>query len=106
MQSGLEHKPAYARRVSIAATQLYGGIMTSSKTRKSFAWLAALLILLTFVSAARAQSAVDGAVGGSVLDSSGAVVANASVTVLNIGTNAQQQAVTDASGYFRVIHLQ
>ncbi len=80
--------------------------MTSSKMRRSFAWIAALFILLTFASIARAQSAVDGAVGGSVLDSSGAVVANASVTVLNIGTNAQQQAVTDASGYFRVIHLQ
>ena len=58
------------------------------------------------MSTARAQSAVDGAVGGNVLDSTGAVVPNASVSVRNLGTNAQQQAVTDGSGYFRVIHLQ
>ena len=80
--------------------------MTSFNLRGGFAWFAALLILLTSVSAARAQSAVDGAVGGNVLDSTGAVVPNASVTVRNLGTNAQQQAVTDDSGYFRVIHLQ
>ncbi|HMG87805.1 MAG TPA: TonB-dependent receptor [Terracidiphilus sp.] len=80
--------------------------MTGSNLRKGFACLAALFTLLTFVSIARAQSAVDGAVGGNVLDSTGAVVPNASVTVRNNGTNAQQQAVTDASGYFRVIHLQ
>jgi hypothetical protein len=80
--------------------------MTGSNLRKGFACLAALLILLTCVSMTRAQSAVDGAVGGNVLDSSGAVVPKASVTVHNIGTNAQQQAVTDESGYFRVIHLQ
>ncbi len=80
--------------------------MTSSNLRRGFACFAALFILLTCVSIARAQSAVDGAVGGNVLDSTGAVVPNASVTVRNLGTNAQQQAVTDGSGYFRVIHLQ
>ena len=67
---------------------------------------AVLLSLLSFVPSARAQSAVDGAVGGSVLDSTGAAVPNASITVRNTGTNAEQRAVTDASGYFRVIHLQ
>ena len=80
--------------------------MTRSNLRRGLACFAALFILLTFVSTARAQSAVDGAVGGNVLDSTGAVVPNASVIVRNIGTNAQQQAVTDSSGYFRVIHLQ
>ncbi len=65
---------------------------------------AVLLSLLSF--AARAQTAVDGAVGGNVLDSGGAVVANAPVTVRSIATNAEQKTVTDASGYFRVIHLQ
>ena len=53
-----------------------------------------------------AQTAVDGAIGGTVLDSSGAVVSGAAVAVHNNGTNAEQNAVTDASGYFRVIHLQ
>ena len=54
----------------------------------------------------QAQTAVDGAIGGTVLDSSGAVVSGAAVAVHNNGTNAEQNAVTDASGYFRVIHLQ
>ena len=80
--------------------------MTSFKLRGRSALFAVLLALLCISHAAQAQSAVDGAIGGNVLDSTGAVVANAAVTVRNIGTNAQQQAVTDGSGYFRVIHLQ
>lgn len=52
------------------------------------------------------QTAVDGAIGGSILDTTGAVVSGATVSVHNDGTNADQNAVTDASGYFRVIHLQ
>ncbi len=54
----------------------------------------------------RAQTAVDGAIGGTVLDSSGAVVPNATVTVHNNGTNAEQVITTDASGDFRTQHLQ
>lgn len=53
-----------------------------------------------------AQTAVDGAVGGTVSDSSGALVPNATVRVLNLGTNAVQTAQSDNSGYFRIIHLQ
>jgi hypothetical protein len=52
------------------------------------------------------QSAVDGAIGGTVLDTTGAIVSGATVSVHNDGTNADQNAVSDASGYFRVIHLQ
>lgn len=65
-----------------------------------------LLVLLGLSTNAHAQSAVDGAIGGTVIDSSGAVVANATIVVHNNGTNAEQTVVTDASGYFRVIHLQ
>lgn len=80
--------------------------MTSSMLKSRGALFAVLLSLLSFAPVARAQSAVDGAVGGNVLDGTGAVVANAAVTVRNTGTNAEQKAVTDSSGYFRVIHLQ
>lgn len=62
--------------------------------------------LLCIVPLANSQTAVDGAVGGTVLDASGAVVSNASVTVHSNGTNAEQVVMTDASGYFRVLHLQ
>lgn len=53
-----------------------------------------------------AQSAVDGAIGGTVEDATGAIVSGASVVIQNTGTNASQTVVTDASGYFRVVHLQ
>ncbi len=62
--------------------------------------------LLVLCPLAIAQTAVDGAIGGSVLDSTGAVVPNASVVVHNNGTNAEQTISSDASGYFRVLHLQ
>lgn len=54
----------------------------------------------------RAQSAVDGAIGGTVQDASGAVVSGASVVVVSNGTNAQQTLTADPSGFFRAIHLQ
>jgi hypothetical protein len=53
-----------------------------------------------------AQSTTDGAIGGTVYDTNGAVVANAKVVVRNNGTNAEQTVASDASGYFRVAKLQ
>jgi len=67
---------------------------------------ACLAFLVALCPSVHAQTAVDGAIGGTVLDSSGAVVAGAAVVVHNDGTNAEQNAVTDGSGYFRIIHLQ
>ncbi len=64
------------------------------------------LVFFALVLNLHAQSAVDGAIGGSILDSSGAVVPHATVTVHNSGTNAEQVVTSDDSGYFRVIHLQ
>jgi Carboxypeptidase regulatory-like domain/TonB dependent receptor len=56
--------------------------------------------------ASLAQSAVDGAVGGTVSDTSGAVVSGAKVLIRNPGTNAEQAGTTDGAGFFRLIHLQ
>ena len=53
-----------------------------------------------------AQSTTDGAIGGTVYDTNGAVVANAKVVVRNNGTNAETTLTTDGSGYFRVNKLQ
>src|SRR5262249_10274720 len=44
--------------------------------------------------------------GGTVYDSTGAVVANAKVTVHNSGTNADKTITSDASGFYRVTGLQ
>src|ERR1700745_4307090 len=59
----------------------------------------AFLMLCAMVSA---QSTTAGAIGGTVSDASGAVVAGAKVTSTNEATNAQQVATTDASGDYRI----
>src|SRR5713226_4361718 len=63
------------------------------------------LIVLLAAQIGRAQSTTDGAIGGTVYDSSGAVVAGAQVVVHNNGTNAEKTAATDSSGYFRIANL-
>jgi hypothetical protein len=55
--------------------------------------------------AAHAQTAVDGAVAGTVVDTTGAVVPNAAVKVHSNATNADTRATTDGSGYFRATRL-
>lgn len=69
-------------------------------------WLTVLSCLFFLVPISKAQTAVDGAIGGTVSDATGAVVSGSTVTVHQISTNAEQTATTDNSGYFRVIHLQ
>jgi hypothetical protein len=78
------------------------------KICNNFCLLSLTLLPLVFFVAipSRAQTAVDGAIGGTVTDSSGAVVSGAAVTVRSIATNAQQTGTTDSSGYYRIIHLQ
>jgi len=53
-----------------------------------------------------AQTAVDGAIGGTVEDKTGSTVSKATILIHNNGTNAEQTTQSDASGFFRVIHLQ
>jgi hypothetical protein len=48
------------------------------------------------------QSTTDGAIAGTVMDATGAVIANATVVVRNNGTNAEQTVTSDNAGYFRV----
>jgi hypothetical protein len=66
----------------------------------------ALIVALLFAFGAFAQSTTDGAIGGTVTDSSGAAVPNAKVIVRSNGTNAAEAVVTDDTGYFRVGKLQ
>ena len=75
----------------------------ASLVRRAF-----LITLFAFIFAAPivAQSTTDGAIGGTVFDSTGAVVTNAQVTVRNNGTNAEHTATTNDAGYFRVVTLQ
>lgn len=53
-----------------------------------------------------AQSTVDGALDGHISDSSGALVPNVQVTIVNTGTNATSTVASDSSGYYRATRLQ
>lgn len=73
---------------------------------KNFTRLALSVCLLAGAGVyATAQSAVDGAIGGTVEDKTGAVIPNANVTIHSNDTNAEQKVTADGSGFFRVIHL-
>jgi Carboxypeptidase regulatory-like domain len=82
------------------------GSRWSMSPRLLFQLLFAFMIALTLGAIGWAQSTTDGAIGGTVFDVNGAVVANAAVVVHNNGTNAEQRVATDASGYYRVRALQ
>src|SRR5258708_4213264 len=64
------------------------------------------LVVCFFGAFAIAQSTTDGAIGGTVYDSTGAVVGGASVIAHNNGTNAQQSVTADGSGTYRITGLQ
>ena len=53
------------------------------------------------VTMGHAQTTTQGSIGGTVSDSSGAVVGNASVTIVNVGTNATIMLTTDDSGFYK-----
>ncbi|MCU1242642.1 MAG: Oar protein, partial [Candidatus Acidoferrum typicum] len=65
-----------------------------------------LLVAVGVVPAANAQSTTDGAIGGAVMDQTGAVVPNAIVGSHNLGTGSSSSGVTDGSGRYILIHLQ
>src|SRR5258708_7595683 len=68
--------------------------------------LLAALIMCLFGAIAFAQSTTDGAIGGTVYDSTGAVVGGAKIVVHNNGTNAEQTTTAGSSGYYRVSGLE
>src|SRR5687767_8900964 len=61
--------------------------------------------ILLLTSSALAQVGTEGGFLGVVLDASGAVVAGADVTVINLDTNLKKQAVSDGAGNFEILAL-
>ena len=63
----------------------------------------ALCCALLFVAttAVLAQSTTQGAIGGTVFDPTNAAIVNATVTIHNDATNAEQTLTSDSSGYFK-----
>jgi outer membrane receptor protein involved in Fe transport len=51
--------------------------------------------------ALHAQTSTEGSIAGTVTDPTGAVVSGATVTIHNMGTNAEVKLTTDASGFFK-----
>src|SRR5216684_2299318 len=81
------------------------GVMKAS-CRNSMTQFVLAVVLVMFCGAlAFAQSTTEGAIGGTVYDSTGAVIGGAKIVIHNNGTNAEQTATTDSSGYFRVANL-
>jgi hypothetical protein len=62
--------------------------------------VAALSLAAMLSGAAFAQSTTQGAIAGTVEDTTGAVVPNASITIHNDGTNADKKLTSDGSGFF------
>src|SRR6202158_2764724 len=62
-------------------------------------------LLLVCLSHAIFAQTITGTISGDVTDTSGAVVAGATITVENLGTNEKRTATTTASGSFRVPDL-
>lgn len=77
-----------------------------SRFWSSILWLVTVGLLVTTCGALLyAQSTTDGAIGGTVYDTNGAVVPNAQIIVHNNGTNAEKTIKSNDSGYFRVTNL-
>jgi hypothetical protein len=58
-------------------------------------------LILIAVAMAHSQSSTQGAIAGTVFDSTGAVVGKANVTIHNSGNNTEVRLVTDSSGCFK-----
>jgi hypothetical protein len=78
--------------------------MTNKMSIKFFAVLIALMLFS--VGQMIAQNADTGGIGGKVTDPQGAMVANASVAVTNLGTNKTETVNAGDDGTYRVTNLQ
>lgn len=76
--------------------------MTSKQVRLGSVCLALAALAVFFGTAPlAAQSTTQGSIAGTVVDPTGAAVANASVTLQNLATNFSTSLITDSSGYFK-----
>jgi hypothetical protein len=80
--------------------------MISNRIRLSiFCLLLLALALCSGGMALRAQTYTEGSIAGTVFDPSGAVIANAAITIHNDGTNAEIHLISDGSGYYKAPQL-
>jgi len=67
---------------------------------------ACLLLMVSMLGAAAYAQVEAGQIAGTITDQSGAVVPGAAVTVKNLATNAQRNAVSSATGAYQVVGLE
>jgi outer membrane receptor protein involved in Fe transport len=75
-------------------------MMLMSKIKMATLVLCIALLCVTAIPML-AQSTTQGAIGGTVFDPTNAAIVNATVTIHNDATNAEQTLTSDASGYFK-----
>jgi hypothetical protein len=76
--------------------------MTMNRIRQSVICLMILTLAVCLGTVAlNAQTSTQGAIAGTVLDPTGAVVPGAAVTIHSMGTNAEIKLTSDASGFFK-----
>ena len=79
--------------------------LTKSESTSLMSRFALLLFVILFSLGVLAQSTTEGAIGGTVADPQDRVVPNATVTVTNTGSNLEQTAKTNDTGFFRFSQL-
>jgi hypothetical protein len=80
--------------------------MTFTFSRRGILSLAVFALVFCCAPVAlHAQTYTEGSIAGTVFDPSGAVVANASIVIHNLSTNAEVQLASDGSGYFKAPQL-
>src|ERR1700677_1384537 len=80
--------------------------MTLTLSRRGICCLAVFALILCSASVAlQAQTYTEGSIAGTVFDPSGAVVANASITIHNDSNDAEVQLASDGSGFFKAPQL-
>jgi hypothetical protein len=98
---GRAEKPG-ARRKKLEIETPSQGEPKKMKTRKYLKYIIALpMMLLAIAGSAEAQSIVTGALSGTVTDSTGAVIADATVTLVSESTQETQTATTGPNGTFQ-----
>jgi hypothetical protein len=81
--------------------------MTFRSTRRVFLTLAVLFFgLLTLSSAAWGQLTFRGGINGTVTDSTGALIAGATVEITEVSTNTTQKTITSSAGVFAFPSIQ
>lgn len=66
-----------------------------------WSFLSAILLMI----APTVSASPTGSIAGSVKDASGAVISGAKLTLINMSTNAQEEAVSDSNGDFQFLQL-